>query len=104
MDEEKKLIVQYERKQKSIKKDIKELKKKIPYCFSGFVLCTIGVIYLLQIRTSNMISSTLYSIIAGVSTIGIIALIYFININLKINKKRKENKILGSKMYKIMKL
>jgi uncharacterized membrane protein len=104
MGEEKKLVYQYELKQKALKKENQKYIKRIPYYIFGFIFFAIGLITLLDGRVDNYVSNSINLIILITSIVGLISIVYLIIIFIKIKKNNAEIKVLGNKVYQEMKL
>ena len=104
MGDEKKLVHQYELKQRILKKENKKYIKRIPYYIFGFVFLTFGLIKLFDGKLNSLTGNSSNLIIIIVSIISLIALIYLITTYRKIKNNKKKIKDLGSQLYRIMKL
>lgn len=97
-------IALLQKEQKTLKKEIVDIKKKLPTYIVGFVLLTFVGLYFLEDKFYNYFGNGVDIILSGVIISGIICL-FFIYINfLKIKKKKKQAKLLGTKLFNIMKL
>ena len=97
-------ILEIQNNQKKIKKEKKKLIKSIPYFIFGFVFFGIGVIYLLEEKLNHIVGNSHNLILIIAIIFGIVSLIYMIIISLKVKNKNEELKLLGNKLYNLMKL
>lgn len=97
-------IASLQKKQKALKKEVFDTKKKLPKYIIGFLLLTFVSLYFLEDRFYNFFGNGVDIIIYGVVFSGIICLFFVIKSYIKIDKKKKESKVLGTKLYSIMKL
>ena len=104
MGEEKKLVYQYELKQKALKKENLKYKKRVPYYIFGFIFFAIGLITLLDGRVDHYVDNSFNLILVITSIVGFISIIYLIIIYMKTKKNNAEIKVLGNKVYNEMKL
>jgi len=104
MGAEKKLVQQYELKQKALKKENLRYKKRIPYYIFGFVFFAIGLIYLLDGIIDNCIVNSFNLILIISSIFTVVSMVYLMIIYIKTKKNTTEIKTLGTKIYKLMKL
>ncbi len=104
MGVEKKLVYQYELKQKALKKENRRYKKRVPYYIFGFVFFAIGAIYLLDGIIDNCVINSFNLILIITSILTVVSIIYLMIIYIKTKKNNTEIKVLGTKIYKLMKL
>lgn len=104
MGAEKKLVRQYELKQKKLKKENLTYKKRAPYYIFGFIFFAIGLISLLDGRVNNYVGNSFNLILIITSVLSIISIAYLALIYIKTKKNNTEIKALGTKVYKLMKL
>ncbi len=104
MGEEKKLVYQYELKQKALKKENRRYKKRVPYYIFGFVFFAIGLIYLLDGRIDTYVINSFNLILIVSSILTVVSAVYLMIIYIKTKKNNTEIKVLGTKIYKLMKL
>lgn len=97
-------ISKAQRKQKSIKKEIKQTKKKLPVYFIAFILLTVLSIYFLEDPLYDYFGSSYNFILTIVFIFTFVFLVFTYRIFLKISNKQKESKAIGKKMYKLMRL
>jgi DMSO/TMAO reductase YedYZ heme-binding membrane subunit len=97
-------VVALEKLQRKLKKEIKTLKKRMPYYIIGFLFFGFIIFGLFDNNLNKYVGNSVNLFIV----IGIIScslcLIYLIITSNKIANRRKESKELGSKLYRIMKL
>jgi hypothetical protein len=102
--EKEKVVIEYETKQRELKKLVKKVKRKIPYFIFGFIFFGIALITLLDGKLTNFVGNS-YNLILVISTIlVVISTIYMVIISIKVKNINKEIKSLGEKMYNKMKL
>ena len=102
--EKEKSVINDEIRQTRLKKDLRKLKKKIPYSILIFSLITIVLIYLLEGKLYKFIGNN-YNLIWSIGLcLAFLLMIYLIIIIFKIKTISKEIKSLGAKMYNKMKL
>ncbi|MBL4643235.1 MAG: hypothetical protein JKY44_06560 [Flavobacteriaceae bacterium] len=104
MGVEKKLVYQYELKQKALKKENRRYKKRIPYYIFGFIFFGIGLISLLDGRIDNCVVNGFNLILIVTSIFSVVSIVYLMIIYIKTKKNTTEIKVLGTKIYKLMKL
>ena len=104
MGEEKKLVYQYELKQKALKKENQKYIKRIPYYIFGLIFFAIGLITLLDGKIDHYVGNSFNLILVVTSFVGLISIIYLIIIYIKTKKNNAEIKVLGNKVYNEMKL
>jgi len=104
MGVEKKLVYQYELKQKALKKENRRYKKRIPYYIFGFIFFAIGLISLLDGRIDNCVVNGFNLILIVTSIFSVVSIVYLMIIYIKTKKNTTEIKVLGTKIYKLMKL
>lgn len=104
MGEEKKLVYQYELRQKALKKENRRYKKRAPYYIFGFIFFAIGVIYILDGRIDNCVINSFNLILIITSILTIVSVVYLMILYIKTKKNNTEIKVLGTKIYKLMKL
>ena len=101
---EKKLVYQYELKQKALKKENRNYKKRIPYYIFGFVFFGIGLISILDEIIENCVVNSFNLILIVSSVISVVSIVYLMIIYIKTKKNTTEIKVLSTKIYKLMKL
>jgi len=104
MGAEKKLVYQYELRQKELKKENLTYKKRIPYYIFGFVFFAIGLISVLDGIIDNCVVNSFNLILIITAIFTIISMVYLMIIYVKTKKNTTEIKVLGTKIYKLMKL
>lgn len=97
-------IALLQKDQKALKKEIIDIKKKLPTYIIGFVLFTAISLYFLEDRLHSYFGNGVNLILFGVIFLGVICLFFIYRSYQKIQKKRKESKLIGTKLYNIMKL
>lgn len=93
-----------QKKQKSIKREIRKAKKKLPVYFITFVLVTVLSIYFLEDPLYDYFGSSYNFMLTTIFILTFVFLAFTYRIFLKISKKQKESKAIGTKLYKLMKL
>lgn len=104
MGKDKKLVYQYELKQKALKKENIKYKKRVPYYIFGFVFIALGIISLLDGIIDNCVLNSYHLILIITSIFGLISMVYLMIIYIKIRNNNTEIKALGTKIYRQMKL
>ncbi|WKD86166.1 hypothetical protein KCTC32516_01525 [Polaribacter huanghezhanensis] len=100
--EKEKIVIEYETKQRVLKKRVKKIKRKTPY--SIFIFFAIALVFLLDGKLDKFLGNS-YNLIPIISAFFVLTTaIYIVMITLKIKDINKEVKSLGEKMYKKMKL
>lgn len=97
-------ILRQQKKQNSLKAEIKVIKKKIPTYFIGFVFFTTVSLYFLEDKFYHFFGNSVDIIIGIVIVLSVISLFVLIRFYFKIKQKKVEAKAIGSKLYKLMKL
>ena len=102
--EKDKSVINDEIRQTRLKKDLKKLKRKIPYSILIFGFLTIIIIYFLEGELYKFLGNN-YNLIWTIGLfLAFLLVIYLIIIAFKIKTITKEIKSLGEKMYNKMKL
>lgn len=102
--EKSKEILNKQKKQNKLKKEVKNIKKKLPSFIIGFIFFSAISLYFLEDKFYSFFGNSVNLVIAIVILFSIICFIFLYNNFMKIKKKEKESKILGSELYKLMKL
>ncbi|PWG05357.1 hypothetical protein [Polaribacter aquimarinus] len=97
-------IALLQKNQKALKKEIIEIKKKLPTYIIGAILFTFVGLFFLENNFYDFFGNGVDIILYGVILSATICLILVYVTYLKINKKKKESKAIGTKVYNIMKL
>lgn len=97
-------ITTYENKQRTLKKEKKLLKKKVPYFLFGLLFFALGTITLLDGKCNEYLGNSNNLILITLSLLLIISFVYLIIVSVKIKRKNTEIKTLGNKLYQLMKL
>lgn len=93
-----------QRKQKSIKKEIQRIQKKLPVYFIIYLLVTILGIYFLEDPLYDYFGSSYNFILTTIFVCTFIFLVFIYRVIMQITTKKKESKAIGTKIYKLMKL
>lgn len=104
MEDYKKLTLKYERSQKTLRKENKILIKKIPYYIFGFLFFAIGLLMLLDGKLNEFVGNSFNLILIIAILFSIFSLVFLVLISIKTSRNKKEIKVLGNKLYKLMKL
>jgi cytochrome bd-type quinol oxidase subunit 2 len=97
-------VIALEKAQRKLKKEIKTLKKKMPYYIIGFLFFGVILFGLFDNNLNKYVGNSVnLFIIIGILSCSL-CLIYLIITSNKIAHRKKESKELGSKLYRIMKL
>lgn len=97
-------VIALETQQRKLKKKIKSLKKQIPYYVIGFLFFGFILFELFEGKLNQIVGNSLNLFIAIGLISCCICLIYLFITSNNIANMKKENKEIGSKLYKIMKL
>ena len=102
--EKEKIVIEYETKQRVLKKHVKKIKRKTPYSIFIFIFFAIVLVFLLEGKLDKFLGNS-YNLILVISAFFVLTTaIYIVTITLKIKDINKEVKSIGEKMYKKMKL
>ncbi len=102
--EKEKLVIEYETKQRVLKKRVKKIKRKIPYSIFIFIFFAIALVFLLEGKLDKFLGNSYNLILVTSAFFVLTTAIYIVIITLKIKDINKEVQSLGEKMYKKMKL
>ncbi len=97
-------IVTLQKKQKSIKKEIQVVKKKLPTYIIVFLFLASISLYFLEESFYKFFGNSVKLIMVVVLVASFIFLLFLIKLYINIKTKQKESKTIGSKLYKLMKL
>lgn len=97
-------ILNKQKRQNEIKKEIKEIKKKLPSFLIGFIFFTVVSLYFLEEKFYLFFGNSVDFVRAIVILLGVFSLGFVLKSYLKIKKKEKESKAIGSQLYKLQKL
>ncbi|WP_347173933.1 hypothetical protein [Polaribacter uvawellassae] len=102
--EKEKIVIEYETKQRVLKKLVKKTKKKIPYSIFGLIFFCFALIALLDGKLNKIVGNS-YNLVLVISILLVLLTsTYLILMYQKINKINRKIKSLGEKMYNKMKL
>ena len=104
MEDYKKLTQKYTHSQKALRKENKRLIKKAPYYLFGFLFFALGLIMLLDGELNEFVGNSFNLILIIAILFSIFSLVFLVLISIKTTRNKKEIKILGNKLYKLMKL
>jgi cytochrome bd-type quinol oxidase subunit 2 len=93
-----------QKEQKDLKKEIIEIKKKLPRYVIGFILFTVISLYFLEDKFHSHFGNAVNLILTGLIFFGCVCLFFIYKSYNRIEKKKKESKLLGTKLYNLMKL
>ena len=97
-------ILKKQKTQNKIKKEVKAIKKMLPSYIIGFIFFAIVGLYFLEDKFYHFFGNSVNLVIGFVILLTIVCLFFLFNSFIKIKKKEKESKVLGSELYKLMKL
>jgi uncharacterized membrane protein len=97
-------VIALEERQRKLKKEVKQIKKRMPYYITGFFFFSFLIIGLFEGKLDKYIGDSInFIIIVGIVCCAT-CLVYLITLTKKVASKKKENKEIGSKLYRLMKL
>ena len=99
-----KKILAKQRKQDKLKKEIKNIKKKVPIYLLGIVFVMFIVVYKLEHKVYIYFGGTLLFITISLFFTLFICCVYYFRSKMKIQEKEELSKAIGSKLYHLMKL
>ena len=97
-------VQKLEAQQKTLKREIKKIKKRTPYVGIGIILCVFVIIFSVQKWTNYSFKNNSNLFLFSGSTIAFLSLAYFAFMNQKIKKNERKIKIIGNQLYNLMKL
>ncbi|WP_159951430.1 hypothetical protein [Polaribacter septentrionalilitoris] len=97
-------ILEHQKKQNTLKTQVKEIKRKLPTYIIGFLLFAFVSLYFLENTFYNYFGKNVNLIIIIVVILSVFSLFILIRSYLKVKQLQRESKSIGSKLYKLMKL
>ncbi|MEO9571483.1 MAG: hypothetical protein ABJH82_04280 [Polaribacter sp.] len=97
-------ILKKQKRQNQIKKEVKEIKKKIPSFIIGFIFFTIVSLYFLEDSFYRFFGNSVDLVRIIVVVLGLFSFSFLLISYIKIKKREKESKDIGSQLYKLQKL
>lgn len=98
-------VIALEKRQGQLKKEIKQIKKRMPYYIIGFFFFSILIIGLFEGKLEKLVGGDSINFIIIVGIVCCIScLIYLIALTKKITSKKKEDKEIDNKLYDLLKL
>lgn len=97
-------ILKLQKKQNSIKKEIKEIRKKTPFYLIGFIFILFLIVFLIEDKVYTFFNGVFNFIITSV-IFGFILCFVFVKYQQKqIREKEKSSRAIGANLYRLMKL
>ena len=97
-------ILSKQKRQNQLKKEVKNIKKKLPSFFIGVIFFVAVILYFIENKFNIFFVNNVNFITGIVLFLCLFSLIFvFISYHI-INKKKKEDKALGLQLYHLMKL
>lgn len=97
-------VIALEKRQGQLKKEIKQIKKRMPYYITGFFFFSILIIGLFDGKPEKFIGDSINFIIVVGIVCCVTCLIYLIVLAKKIASKKKEDEEIDNKLYDLLKL
>ena len=103
MDKNKEILNQQKR-QNQLKSEVIEIKKRLPTFIIGFIFFTFISLYFLEDKFYQFFGNSVNFFRTIIIFLGLFSLFFIFRSYSKIKKKQKESKLIGAKLYKLMKL
>ena len=97
-------ILNKQKRQNELKHEVKKIKKKLPSLIIGFIFFTFISLYFLEDKFYQFFGNSVNFVRSSVIILGVFTLFYILRSYMKIRKKERESKEIGSQLYKLMKL
>lgn len=97
-------ILNKQKRQNELKHEVKKIKKKLPSLIIGFIFFTFISLYFLEDKFYQFFGNSVNFVRSSVIILGVFTLFYILRSYMKIRKKERESKAIGSQLYKLMKL
>ena len=104
MGEKVEKIRELQEAQKLLKKEIKSLKKKIPYFIIGFIFFSIGCISVFEGKFNDLFGNSYNLILSIIVLLILTSIAYIILTAFKVKVKNSQIKTIGLQLYNMMKL